>query len=165
MRTPAWVYCGTRGLLYRIQVRVMGAAPLAMRSPAAQLSGSQGLHALQSVYICSQAAGHSEQVGFEGFLHCLTILQCKTSQKMQPTGMACRRLCEGGWTIGESRRTCCDAIVELGPGCDVCRRAPAGRVLHISTPLSDLVTSLLCYCQGGSAGQADSGAEGLHKGL
>ena len=46
MRTPAWVYCGTRGLLYRIQVRVMGAAPLAMRSPAAQLGRSQGLRAL-----------------------------------------------------------------------------------------------------------------------
>lgn len=34
MSTPAWVYWGTLGLLYRIQVRVMGAAPLAMRSPA-----------------------------------------------------------------------------------------------------------------------------------
>ena len=34
MRTPAWVYCGTLGLLYRIQVRVMGADPLAMRRPA-----------------------------------------------------------------------------------------------------------------------------------
>ena len=33
MRTPAWVYCGTFGLLYKIQVRVMGADPLAMRSP------------------------------------------------------------------------------------------------------------------------------------
>ena len=74
MRTPAWVYCGTRGLLYRIQVRVMGAAPLAMRSPAAQHGGSQGPHALQSVYIYSQAAGHSERVGFEGSLRFLTIL-------------------------------------------------------------------------------------------
>ena len=56
---------------------------------------------------------------------------------MQPTGMACRRLCEGGWTIGESRRTCCHTVVELGPGCDVCRCATAGRMLHISALLSD----------------------------
>ena len=34
IRTPAWVYCGTFGLLYRIQVRVIGAGPFAMRRPA-----------------------------------------------------------------------------------------------------------------------------------
>lgn len=34
IRTPAWVYWGALGLLYRIQVRVMGAKPRAMRSPA-----------------------------------------------------------------------------------------------------------------------------------
>ena len=36
MSTPAWVYCGTLGLLYNIHVRVMGAEPFAIRSPACQ---------------------------------------------------------------------------------------------------------------------------------
>ena len=56
MRTPAWVYCGTRGLLYRIQVRVMGAAPFAMRSPAAQHGGSQG-HACAAAMTWDMPAG------------------------------------------------------------------------------------------------------------
>ena len=36
MSTPAWVYCGTLGLLYNIHVRVIGAEPFAIRSPACQ---------------------------------------------------------------------------------------------------------------------------------